>query len=250
LFQKLQPHVVGFQADKLMPSPVRWVGSEDGLAPYPCWSTCDYGSYGAGSPTSNMWYPAETDFTLQRSDQWFYNNNAGVHPPSELRNMYETSIGHNTALIIDFAPFPNGSIPIEQITAAVMLGQYVSKCYSNPIVQTSGNGNKVLTLKPSQPITFDRVVVQEDQTYGQLIREFSISVTYSNGNTDTIVTGSSVGNKYIDVLKTELQQVVIVTLNVTSVNTNQPGGPYIKNFAVYSCGKLAEEADKMWQSYQ
>jgi hypothetical protein len=71
LFATLQPHVVAFQADKLMPSPVRWVGTESGYAPYPCWSTSDYGTYGAGSPDSNTWFPAETDFTLQNSDQWF-----------------------------------------------------------------------------------------------------------------------------------------------------------------------------------
>ena len=51
LFSTLQPHVVAFQAEGLMPSPVRWVGTEAGLAPYPCWSTADYPAKGAGSPT-------------------------------------------------------------------------------------------------------------------------------------------------------------------------------------------------------
>jgi len=249
LFATLQPHVVAFQADKLMPSPVRWVGTESGYAPYPCWSTSDYGTYGAGSPDSNTWFPAETDFTLQNSDQWFYNQMAGVHSASDLRNMYETSVGHNTALIINFSPFANGSISRVQITAAETLGTYIRSCYNNPIIQTSDKGNLVITLNPSQPITFDRIVLQEDQTFGQLVRKFSLAVKFSNGTTRNIVEGSSIGNKFIEVLKAELQQVASVTLNITSINTNQSGGPFIKNFAVFSCGRLAEKADNDWKSY-
>jgi hypothetical protein len=69
LFSTLQPDVVAFQGEGLVASPVRWVGSESGLAPYPCWSTCDYASYGAGDPNAPTWFAAETDFTLQNGDK-------------------------------------------------------------------------------------------------------------------------------------------------------------------------------------
>lgn len=58
LFARLQPNVVAFQGEGLVASPVRWVGSESGLAPYPCWSTCAYDSYGAGDPAAPNWFPA------------------------------------------------------------------------------------------------------------------------------------------------------------------------------------------------
>jgi len=61
---------------------------------------------------------SETDFTLQRFDNWFYNADAGVHAAAELRGMVEGSLGHNTALIIDIAPFANGSVPSAQVAAA------------------------------------------------------------------------------------------------------------------------------------
>jgi alpha-L-fucosidase len=64
LFKTLQPRAVAFQGQGLMPSPTRWIGSESGFAPYPTWSTCDADSYGAGSPTSGFYFPAETDFTV------------------------------------------------------------------------------------------------------------------------------------------------------------------------------------------
>ena len=65
LFSSLQPNIVAFQGEGLVASPVRWVGTESGLAPYPCWSTCSYSSYGAGDPDAPTWFAAETDFTLQ-----------------------------------------------------------------------------------------------------------------------------------------------------------------------------------------
>ena len=53
---------------------------------------------------ASTFFPAETDFTLQNNDNWFYKDE-GVHSAHDLRIMYETSAGSNTALIIDIAPF-------------------------------------------------------------------------------------------------------------------------------------------------
>lgn len=249
LFSTLQPHVVGFQADGLMPSPVRWVGTESGYAPYPCWSTANYGSAGAGSPDATSWFPAETDFTLQKSDQWFYNSAVEVHTPEELRNMYETSVGHNTALIIDFAPFPNGSLPRDQVQTAIGLGTFVQQCYNYPIIQTASQGQKVINLMLSNPSTVDRVMLQEDQTKGQLIRAFTVTATLSDGSKKELCSGSSVGNKFIQVLNPPVDGVFTVTLNVTSIDTRSPAGaPFIPNFALYSCSKLAKNIDATWRS--
>jgi hypothetical protein len=65
LFATLQPHVVAFGAAGLCASPARWVGTESGYAPYPCWSTASsVNEEGAGNPNGALWIPAETDFTL------------------------------------------------------------------------------------------------------------------------------------------------------------------------------------------
>ena len=54
----------------------------------------------------------------------FYNGKVGVHTPAQLRHMYEQSAGSNNALIIDIAPFPNGTVPsiIERRPALFFLG--------------------------------------------------------------------------------------------------------------------------------
>jgi alpha-L-fucosidase len=246
LLSELQPNVVAFQGEGLTPNPVRWVGTESGLAPHPCWSTCDPSSFGAGSPSSSFWFPAETDFTLQNGDNWFYNSAAGVRSPTELRTMYETSVGSNTALIIDIAPFPNGTVPADQVQAAQTLGDYVRGCYATPIVSSTTVGyNLTLSSPGGQPVAVDRLVTREDQAFGQLIRSYTISATLADGSTQTLVSGgSSVGNKRIDILASPVQ-VTSVTLTVEAAT----GTPHIKSFALYSCSALADELDARWERW-
>jgi alpha-L-fucosidase len=240
LFSTLQPHVVAFGAAGLCASPARWVGTESGFAPYPCWSTVSsISDDGAGDANGALWIPAETDFTLQNGDQWFYDEAAGVHSFAQLQDMYETSVGHNTALIIDFAPKPDGSLPPEQVAVAAALGTYVSGCYGAPIVEGSGN-QSVITLMPSAAVSVDRVLVSEDLRFGQLVRAFTVTATLSDGSTATLATGSSVGNKFIAVLAQPLT-VTSITLNVTALAALAPTQtPVVKSFAVFACDALAE----------
>ena len=83
-------------------------------------------------PAACCLLPAVQDFTLQNGDSWFYSKTSGVHSPAQLRNMYEQSSGSNTGLIIDIAPFPNGSVPKPQVAAARALGKQVVRSYVLP----------------------------------------------------------------------------------------------------------------------
>ena len=70
----------------------RWVGTEAGVAPDPCWST---GVHGAGDPNSSLWNPAESDTTLQNGDNWFYDPGAGLRSLSALADVYHSTVGRN-----------------------------------------------------------------------------------------------------------------------------------------------------------
>jgi alpha-L-fucosidase len=242
LFQTLQPGVVAFGAAGLCASPARWVGTEEGYAPYPCWSTVNtISDDGAGTPDGALWIPAETDFTLQNGDNWFYNPAAGVHDAAHLIDMYETSAGHNTALIIDFAPKPDGSLPPEQVAAAAALGAYVAACYSTPLVQGAGNAS-IITLTLPAPTVIDRVLVAENIGLGQLVRAFLVTATLGNGSVAVLANGSSIGAKFIQVLAANAT-VTSLTLNVTGVAaTGPPGAPYIAIFAAFACDALVDAA--------
>lgn len=241
-----------------MPSPARWVGTEAGFAPYPCWSTDDEpSSNGAGKPDGSAFIPAETDFTLQNSDNWFYSASAGVHPARELRLMWETSVGHNTPVIIDFAPFPNGSLPFEQKMASVTLGKFISGCYERALAAETffGAAGSAASIDLNKTVAIDRVYLSEDMraTRQQLVRGFTLMATLPNGTAvdllplGGIAAGSSIGAKFILILATPLL-VTKVTLGITTIADGATGPPAIV-FRLYSCAALAAALDTEWDAF-
>jgi alpha-L-fucosidase len=236
LIARLQPHAVGFNAAGLLPSPSRWIGSESGFAPYPTWSTADYGTDGAGSPTSSKWNPPETDFTVLQGDTWFFNSEVPVRPPAQLRAMYEGSVGHNSQALIGIGIPPNGTlVGTQQAAALAGLGAYVAACYGAPLLETSGTGD-VYYLMPSGPLPdVDRIVIAEDQTLGQRVRGYTIDAQFANGTTARVDAGTSVGNKKITAFAQALAGVTALTLNFTAAIAT----PQLRQFAVYAgCNSL------------
>jgi len=237
LFAELQPHAVAFQGQGLMPSPTRWIGTESGFAPYPTWSTCDADSYGAGSPDSAFFFPAETDFTVLDADTWFYDPSKPVRAAAQLRAMYEASVGHNTNALIGIGVPPNGTVrDSPQAAALAGLGAYVQACYGAPIVSAADVNATAVTLMPSEAVSVGRVVVQEDLALGQLVRGFTVIARLSDGSVVTLDSGPSVGNKKIGVVRPVQAGVVEVTLNFTSWARGGVGAsatPVVRFFGIY-----------------
>lgn len=253
MVQSLQPNAI-INYPFITTNPFRWAGTEWGNPGYPMWSTSilniTNGDY-HGDPNASHWNPPESDFTLQRLDQWFYDWWVGVRPSSELISMYEATIGRNTMAIIDFAPQPDGSIPQDQMFTSHALGTFIRGCYeSAPIVAANGTRKTSYTLIPPVAGTwFDRIVVQEDQSKGQLIRKFLINATlYStNATVSLFANGSSVGHKFILVLPTPIQ-ASSVTLYITQFVNEDGNAPYIKNFALRSCDSLLKNITAQWDA--
>ena len=163
--------------------------------------------------------------------------------------MYEQSAGSNNALIIDIAPFPNGSVPAEQVAAATALGKFKTGCYGGkPIASGAGSGLLPLTIKPAAtPATIDRVQIREDIREGQIVRSFTLTAMVGNGTRVPLCPGrggSAIGSKYICVLPAPLRQVQSLTLTVTVA---KGGTPKILQFAAFSCSSLAREIDQSWR---
>ena len=79
-----------------------------------------------------MFCPGESDTTLQNGDQWFYNADIGIRTLSELPNVYHATVGHNSFLMMDFAPTPEGLdlIAPDQVICYKQFGDWQRTCYS------------------------------------------------------------------------------------------------------------------------
>ena len=126
MLKKMQPNAVAFngcvvkggaaqnKSTCITPNALRWIGTEAGVAPDPNWST---GYNKGGDPNSDMFNPGESDTTLQNGDQWFYDAKGGIRSLAELQDVYHGTVGHNSFLMMDFAPVR--SIDIECMQAIV-----------------------------------------------------------------------------------------------------------------------------------
>jgi len=263
LIRSTQPHSNGFNGFGVSPNPVRWIGTESGHSPYPTWSTCDdKGCFrgGAGSPNGNNFVPPEVDCTLQNGDTWFYDGNVGVRPLQELISMYHDSVGHNGNLLLDMAPTTEGVLPPEAVERYKQLGDFIRGCYGSSLNATSGVAAHIVLLFVP-PIIVDRAVLQEDQRYGQRVRNYTLSILTSqfiqregagqdgdgediDEDVDTLprwqslLSGSAIGHKKIDLfssgflthgLRLDVQQSV--------------GVPHISNFAAFDCTLIMANVD-------
>jgi len=244
LLSVFQPDSVAFQGPADFPNSIRWVGTEDGYAPYPCWSTAQTSnSYGPGGPDYPVWAPAETDLTVRRADRWFWTGDyykIGVKNISELMYSYERSVGRNTNFLLNISPDPFGELVQEDYNMYVQLGNAIKDCYEKSFLgQVRGIASPTLVLDLGNILTVSRVVISEDQTFSQRVRAYSVLLSNTLVQLDnpsqilaSNITGISIGNKKIEVLDPPVQARYITFVPIAAIDT-----PIISKLAAYNCKK-------------
>ena len=140
--------------------------------------------------------------------------------------------------MLDLTPDRSGVIPPEYARRYKQLGDFIRSCYNNSLVPSFRNSS-VDSLVHMQVfdsvVSVDRSVIQEDQTRGQVIRAYAVDalVAISKGRDEWIqvATGTSIGNKKIDLWEKGPLLVRAVRLNITKVVDT----PVLRAFTVHLC---------------
>lgn len=206
-----QPGALFYHNDQL--AEARWGGSESGTVPYPCWSTFpNYYSHSGdteaerfrllrhGDPDGSYWMAAMSDAPLRGykgRHEWFWEpgDEEHIYPLEDLVDMYQRSTGHNSTLILGLTPGPDGLMPEADVRRLKEFGDEINRRFSNPLSTVSGRGDE-LQIKLDQKRAVNMVLIREDISKGQRVREYSIEAE-SDGQWITIATGTSIGNKRI-----------------------------------------------------
>ena len=115
----LQPHCTIFGCkDGYLYADSRWVGDESGHAGDPCWSTIDKyyiqhetpDTLNVGQVNGDSYIPAESDVSTRPG--WFYHSaeNGEVKGISRLVEIYCSSVGHNSVMLLNLPPDRRGLI--------------------------------------------------------------------------------------------------------------------------------------------
>jgi alpha-L-fucosidase len=230
---------------------VRWVGNERGIAGETNWNTLTpdtlfAGKAGiedllnSGSQDGDQWIPAEVDVSIRPG--WFYHprEDSLVKSPEKLFEIYLTSVGRGSTLLLNVPPDRRGLIHPRDSTVLMdwrkMLDNtFELNLFSKAEVKTSEqrgrnfSGEKLIDsdpetywatsegvnsasvqIKTEQAVTVNYLAVQEFIKLGQRVREFEIEA-YVNYEWKQVAAGTTIGYKRI----VKIEQVTTKTFRFT-----------------------------------
>jgi len=236
MVRELEPEVIFFS--DAGPG-VRWVGNERGIAGETNWNTITPDTLFAGkggienllntgSENGTHWIPAEVDVSIRPG--WFYHakEDSLVKSPEKLLDIYLTSVGRGSTLLLNVPPDRRGLIHENDVQALMQWRALLdetfktnlarnarttasthrggSKIYSpanltdnNPETYWATNDNEIISsveLELDKPQEVKYVLLQEYIKLGQRVRSFTIEV-WSGDRWLPVAEATTIGYKRI-----------------------------------------------------
>lgn len=209
---------------------LRWVGNEDGIAPYPNWYTLENSDLKTGTSTAlhsdiqgDAYAPLEVDVPLLKNGghKWFWAPDTDhlLMNTSQLMDIYYKSVGRGAVLLLNSSPDTSGLIPKSHVEVYQKFGDELTRRFSEPLVTGSGNGD-TLELSFSDLTDVNHLVLQENLREGQKIRKYAIE-GWRDEEWFEIHVGSSIGSKKIDYFPTENLQKLRIRILESSGSPTQ-----------------------------
>jgi len=232
-----EPHAVAFNGPSSgVPAGIaRWSGNEKGFAPYPLWDTINISNdqldRGAGVADGKYWIPVEGNVPLRFHEwMWHADNENQILSLSSLMTMYLKTVGRGANFIINANINSDGLIPEADAQRLKEFGETVRKWFGTSIAETNGAG-KTVELRLSQPQEINFVMIMEDITRGQRIRNYEVEGLV-NGEWKKLCAGESIGHKRIQ--EFDRTRVEAIRLRVTGAVAR----PLIRKLAAYNIETL------------
>jgi len=258
ILKERAPHAMIFQGPF---ATIRWVGNEDGFAPYPAWNAVSKSDAESGvatamhsDPNESVWLPIEADVSIRRPD-WFWStqNERNLLSLDQLLEIYYRSVGHGTQLLINIPADRRGLLPDADGARARGFGDEIRRRFGSSVAETHGRGESLTLLLPS-PTRIDHVILQEDCSAGQRVRTYRLEAR-AQGNWQTLGTGTAIGHKRIQPVTPAVVDAVRL------IATQSVGQAAIRRLAVFNTGATppstwdapppiwADDAVGKWSNY-
>lgn len=266
LVRGIQPQVVFFSDAG---PDIRWIGNESGYAGESNWNTITPDTLYAGkagiqkllntgSIDGSHWIPGEVDVSIRPG--WFYHaeEDSLVKTPEQLFDIYLTSVGRGSVLLLNVPPDRRGLIHENDIRSLQGFRKLLNEAFSNNLTigatakassyrgkssqfspENLIDGDKetywaidddVVTgsfeLEFSEPQTVSYVLLQEYIPLGQRIKSFRVEV-WNNDEWETVSEATTIGYKRI------LQINPVKTSKIRINITDSKACPVISNVELY-----------------
>lgn len=265
LVREMEPDVIFFS--DAGPG-VRWVGNERGVAGETNWNTITPDTLYAGQPditdllntgseNGTAWIPAEVDVSIRPG--WFYHakEDSDVKSPERLFDIYLTSVGRGSTLLLNVPPDRNGRFHDNDVAALKGFKDLLdsefktnhasgASCTASNVRGgaqqfaaanlTDGNNetywatdDNVTTGSVEIPLkgtSVKYIVLQEFIKLGQRVKAFNVEA-FSSGAWRPLAEGTTIGYKRI--LRVDPTQAEKVRVNITASKAS----PVLSNIEVY-----------------
>lgn len=280
LIRHLQP-----QATIAVSGPdVRWVGNENGLARENEWSPVAVGHGANGSqyvvPSGTAaeigtdqalvkasqqgaseltWWPAEVDVSIRSG--WFYHDNQQPKSVDALSNIYYSSVGRNSVLLLNIPPDREGKLPASDVTRLAEWNAKLRRDLPRDLAlgaDTTADGvaapeitdgshrtawtadhasTGAVTIRLDAEHAVDHLVLNEDiADGGQQVRSLAIDARASDGSWHQVATTGTVGYQRIVALPSTVTDGLRIRV------TSSRGPVHLASVSAY--GSSAEPVDQ------
>lgn len=195
---------------------VRWVGNEDGKGRETEWSATvltpaiypdseaeneklgisatakDLGSRELVHKATKMyWWPSEVDVSIRPG--WFFHADESPKSLAQLADIYLTSVGRNSVLLLNVPPDTEGLINRSDVIRLNEFKEWLTDSFSNNVLKEKEKGGEWYV---NNDAVMNCVVVSEDITKGQRVEQFAVE-GFINGEWKTLASGTTIGYKRI-----------------------------------------------------
>ncbi len=215
---------------------LRWVGNEDGLAPYPCWNVVRspeeanqhpgliFEGFREGFP---HYLPAECDARIRANWFWHPGDRHTLKSCERLVDIYECSVGRGTNLILNVAPDDRGLLPEADVERLLEMSDEIDRRYGHPIATAEGPAAE-LTVEPDRPRPLNAFAAMEELSAGEAVREYRLLARIA-GRWQGVAVGTAIGHRRIDRFATVVADAVRLEV------TRSDGAHILRRLEVFHC---------------
>jgi alpha-L-fucosidase len=208
LVKRLQPDAVIFSDAG---PDVRWIGNESGVAGETNWSTVNptivpvpgmsgdevMRSLTQGDRDGTVWRPGETDTSIRPGWFWHPAQDDKVRSVDNLVQLYFTSVGRNSKLLLNVPPTRDGVIHSTDAARLLAMRQRLNERFGTPVRGTAGwqQGNAtsaVSTLRFGGPREIAIIDLRENIEQGQRVAAYQVEAMV-NGAWREVARGTTIG---------------------------------------------------------